>query len=326
MKLCYFAAADGIETYQLHEDDTLTLFDRYSAARPMYFSYDSGRLFALLRDPAGNGESAVLPLWVDDAGLPTDPCPSVPTGGREGCHLCVLDNVVYAANYSSGSIARIPLDGSPSTLLTHEGHGIRPDRQEMAHTHFIAPRPGNRYLAVCDLGLDRVFVYDRDLNPISEVRFPDECGPRHLCYSPDGQYAYCANELSSTVSILSCNGENGTFTHLSHLTTRAASHTDNDNYPAAIRCDGSYVYVSNRGDDDVVVFRMDNGGSSLTPIANLSTGGHWPRDIWVDGDLLFCTNERSDNITVFRMTKDRTDAVLIQEIREISQPIAVLVV
>ena len=231
MKLCYFAAADGIETYQLHEDDTLTLFDRYSAARPMYFSYDSGRLFALLRDPAGNGESAVLPLWVDDAGLPTDPSPSVPTGGREGCHLCVLDNVVYAANYSSGSIARIPLDGSPSTLLTHEGHGIRPDRQEMAHTHFIAPMPGDRYLAVCDLGLDRVFVYDRDLNPISEARFPDGCGPRHLCYSPDGQYAYCANELSSTVSILSCNGENGTFTHLSHLTTRAASHTDNDNYP-----------------------------------------------------------------------------------------------
>ena len=84
--------------------------------------------------------------------------------------------------------------------------------------------------------------------------------------------------------------------------------------------------MSNRGDDDVAVFRMEDGGSSLTPIANLSTGGHWPRDIWVDGDLLFCTNERSDNITVFRMTKDRTDAVLMQEIREISQPIAVLVV
>ena len=326
MKLCYFAAADGIETYQLHEDDTLTLFDRYSAARPMYFSYDSGRLFALLRDPAGNGESAVLPLWVDDAGLPTDPSPSIPTGGREGCHLCVLDNVVYAANYSSGSIARIPLDGSPSTLLTHEGHGIRPDRQEMAHTHFIAPMPGDRYLAVCDLGLDRVFVYDRDLNPISEARFPDGCGPRHLCFSSDGNYAYCANELSSTVSVLSCDGESGTFTHLSHTSTRAADHADIENYPAAIRCDGNYVYVSNRGDNDVAVFGIGAQGAELSLIANLPTGGNWPRDIFVNGDLLFCTNEYSDNVTVFRMAEDRTTAEPVQNITDLPAPIAVLIV
>ncbi len=326
MKLCYIAASDGVYSYQLTDNGTLTFFDRYSADRPMYFAYDNGRLFALLCDPAGDGISAVLPLWVDDAGLPTDPSPSVTTQGREGCHLCVIDNVVYAANYSSGSIARMPLDGTPSTLVTHEGHGIRPDRQEMAHTHYIAPMSGDRYLAVCDLGLDRVFVYDRDLNPMSEVHFPDGCGPRHLCYSSDGRFAYCANELSSTVSILSCDGENGTFTHLLHITTRAANHTDNDNYPAAIRCDGSYVYVSNRGDDDVAVFRIDDNGSALTLAANLPTGGHWPRDIWVEGNLLICTNELSDNVAVFRMTQDRTDAVLVQEIRDISKPIAALIV
>ena len=326
MKLCYFAASDGIYTFRLSENGTLTFFDRYSADRPMHFAYDSGRLFALLCDPAGDGESAVLPLWVDDAGLPTDPSPSFPTGGREGCHLCVLDNVVYTANYSSGSIARIPLDGTPTTLVTHEGHGIRPDRQEMAHTHYIAPMPGDRYLAVCDLGLDRVFVYDRNLHPISEVRFPDGCGPRHLCFSPDGRHAYCANELSSTVSVLSCDGENGTFVHLSHITTRAASHADNDNYPAAIRCDGTYVYISNRGDDDVAVFRIGDDGAELVHIANLPTGGHWPRDIWVEDDLLFCTNERGNHISLFRMTDDRTDAVLVQEICDISKPIAVFVV
>ncbi len=326
MKLCYIAASDGIYTYSLTENSTLSFFDRYPASKPMYFAYDGGRLFSLLYDPAENGESAVMPLWVDTAGLPTDPSPSFPTGGREGCHLSVLDNVIYAANYSSGSIARMPLDGTQSTLVTHEGHGVRPDRQEMPHTHFIAPMPGERYLAGCDLGLDRVFLYDRDLNPISEVRFPDGCGPRHLCFSGDGRYAYCANELSSTVSVLSCDGEQGTLTHLSHISTRRADHAEHANYPAAIRCDGEYVYVSNRGDDDVAVFRCDADDSALTHIANLPTHGAWPRDIWVAGDLMLCTNEHSDSITVLRLSADRTSAVLLQTITEIPAPIAVLMV
>ncbi len=326
MKLCYLCAKDGVYTYTLNDDGTLSFFDKLALDKPMYTALDGGRLFILLCAPDATGNSAVAPYFTDPQGLPVDPTPSVSTEGRVGCHLSVLDNVVYAANYSSGSIARMPLDGTPITLVTHEGHGIRPDRQEMAHTHFIAPMPYDRYLAVCDLGLDRVFVYDRELHPISDVKFPDGCGPRHLCFSPDGKYAYCANELSSTVSVLSFDSENGTFAHLTHQTTRAADHADIENYPAAIRCDGNYVYVSNRGDNDVAVFRISDGGAVLSHIANLTTGGNWPRDIFVYGDLLFCTNEYSDNVTVFRMAEDRMSAVLIQDITEIPAPIAVLIV
>ena len=326
MKLCYIAAHDGVYTYSLTDDGTLSLLDRLAIDRPMYLALDGGRLFCLLCDPENTGNSAVVPYYVDTLGLPIDPCPAMTTAGRVGCHLSVLDQVVYTANYSSGSIARLPLDGTEMTLVTHEGHGIRPDRQEMAHTHFIAPLPGEQYLAVCDLGLDRVFVYDRALKAISEARFPDGCGPRHLCFSADRRYAYCANELSSTVSVLTCDGDHGTMTHLSHITTRAADHAEIDNYPAAIRCDGRYVYVSNRGDDDTAVFRIDADGAVLTHIANFKNGGAWTRDIFVCGDLLFCTNEHSDSVTVLRMTDDRTSAAQIQQISDIPAPIAVLVV
>ncbi|MBE6657663.1 MAG: lactonase family protein [Ruminococcaceae bacterium] len=326
MKQCYISASDGVYTFNLCEDGTLAFFDRLALDRPMYTAYDAGRLFVLLRAPDETGHSAIVPYFCDPLGLPVDPTPSASTGGLVGCHLSVLDNVVYAANYSSGSITRMPLDGGEPVLITHEGHGIRPDRQEMPHTHFIAPMPGGSCLAVCDLGLDQVFVYDRALHPVSRVKFPDGCGPRHLCYSADGRYAYCANELSSTVSVLSCDGEAGTFAHLCHISTRASDHRDTENYPAAIRCDGTYVYVSNRGDDDVAVFRCEAGGAALSRIANLPTGGAWTRDIWVEGDLLICTNERADSVTVLRMTEDRTSAKRIQEIKDIPAPIAALVV
>ena len=326
MQLCYICAGDGVYTYTLNDDGTLSFFDRLSIDCPMYTAYDGGRLFVLLRSPDDTGNSAVAPYFTDPQGLPVDPTPAMSTEGLVGCHLSVLDNTVYAANYTSGSIARIPLDGTDTTLITHEGHGIRADRQEMAHAHYIAPMPGDRYLAVCDLGLDRVLVYDRAFRPVSAVRFPDGCGPRHLCYSQDGRYAYCANELSSTVSVLSCDGETGEFVHLSHISTRADNHADIDNYPAAIRCDGKYVYVSNRGDDDVAVFRIEDGGAVLTRISNLPTGGCWPRDIWVEGDLLLCTNERADTVTVFAMSGDRRSAAPVQTISDIPAPIAVLIV
>ena len=326
MKLCYIAAADGVYTYSIAADGTLTLLDRLALDRPMYLTLDSGRLFCLLCDPENTGNSAVAPYYVDPQGLPIDPTPAVTTGGRVGCHLSVLDHVVYAANYSSGSIARMPLDGTPANIVTHEGRGIRPDRQEMPHTHFIAPMPEEEFLAVCDLGLDRVVIYDRALKYRSEARFPDGCGPRHLCYSPDGRYAYCANELSSTVSVLSCDGKNGSMTHLSHLSTRSDLHGENDNYPAAIRCDGRYVYVSNRGDDDIAVFRIDGDGEILTQTANLPTHGTWPRDLFVTEDLMICTNEHSDTVTVLKLSDDRTEAKLIQIVEDMPAPIAVLVV
>ena len=331
MNRCYLAASDGIYTYTVSDDGTLSLFDRYPADRPMYFAFDGGRLFALLCDPAGDGNSAVLPVWVDDAGLPTDPSPSVSTEGRVGCHLSVTDDVVYAANYSSGSIARMMLDGSETALLVREGHSVHPTRQEMPHTHYIAPMPGGTYLAVCDLGTDSIAVYDRDLTVVSECRVPDGCGPRHLCYSPDGRYAYCANELSSTVSILSCDGDRGTFVHLSEMSTRSTAYGTADreaceNYPAAIRCDGGFVYVSNRGDDDIAVFRIEEDGASLVHLSNLPAGGHWPRDLFVSDDLLIVTNERSDSVTVFRMSGDRMSSVLLQTLTDLPAPIAVLCV
>lgn len=325
MNLCYIAAADGVYTYHLNENTTLAFFDRVALDRPMYFANDGGRLFVLLRSPDETGNSAVVPYFCDPQGLPIDPCPAMTTGGLVGCHLSVLDNVVYAANYSSGSIARIPLDGM-TALVTHEGHGVRPDRQEMPHTHFIAPLPGEQYLAVCDLGLDRVFVYDRDLLPVSAAVFPDGCGPRHLCYSADGRFVYCANELSSTVSVLSWDAENAALSHLTHVSTRDTDHGEQENYPAAIRCDGGYVYVSNRGDDDIAVFRIEGNGDVLTRIANLPTCGAWPRDFWIAGDLLLCTNEHADSITVLRMSEDRMSAELIQTVTGIPAPIAVLIV
>ena len=325
-RLLYLAAEDAVVSAELGADGSLTVIDRSPAASPMYFAYDGGRLFSLLcrPDPASE-DSAVVPVWVDGQGLPTDPTPALSTMGRVGCHLCVVDNVVYAANYDSGSVCRVPLDGGAPTLVRHNDaeHGPNPARQERAHPHYIAPTPDGKYLAVCDLGLDAVFVYDPDLNPVSRVQLPAGCGPRHLAYSTDGTVAYCADELSSEVSVLSYH--DGRFAYLgSVLARREDADLSRRNTAAAIRCTDTHLYLSNRGDDDIAVFRLGGAGEMPQRIANLPCGGSFPRDFALYGDRMVITNEHSDNVVVLRLNEARTEAVLVGELTGIRAPIAVL--
>lgn len=326
MKKIYIAAADGVHLCRLSDDGILTHEELLPCGRTMYLAEDTGRLFLLLlaADPAGGDNSAVVPYFPDPQGLLTDPCPALTTGGQCGCHLSVLDNIVYAANYVSGSIARMPLDGTPATLLSHTAHTmpLGPDaaRQECPHPHFIAPTPDGRFLLVCDLGLDVILTYDPALQLISAVTLPAGSGPRHLCFSPDGRYVCCANELSSTLSVLAFDSESGTLTHIADVTTRASDHGDHPNYPAAIRCTESQIFVSNRGDDDVAMFCIPGDGFAPHLTANLPCGGAWPRDIAVTDGYLICTCEHSDRITVL----DAKNGNVISVLEEIPEPIAVL--
>jgi 6-phosphogluconolactonase len=72
------------------------------------------------------------------------------------------------ANYTGGNVLVFPIEadgklGSPSDNLQHKGSGPDKSRQEGPHTHSIWVDPTNQYALVCDLGLDKVFVYRLDL-------------------------------------------------------------------------------------------------------------------------------------------------------------------
>ncbi|MBQ8577121.1 MAG: lactonase family protein [Clostridia bacterium] len=344
MKRVYIAAADGIHLYEMDGDGKLSFVDRTPCGKTTYLCEDAGRIFALLLTlTAGDNTGAVVPYFPDPQGLLIDPCPALLTGGACGCHLSVLDNVVYVANYDSGSVARIPLDGSPVTVVDHARQGIPcgPDgtRQEMPHPHQIVPSPDGKYLCAVDLGLDAVLTYDRELRLETISHLPAGCGPRHLVFSPDGKFAYCANELADTVSVLRYDKERGGFTHLSQILAHASPFTKEEyesrparNYPAAIRLDakGDRLLVSNRGCDTVAVFRRDDNGAVPTwfaefPVLGQKESDAWPRDFAVSDDFLICANEHADCVTVLRMNEAKTAASVVCEVPDIPQPSAVLV-
>ena len=318
----YIAACDehgGILHYRLGENGIPVFCDSIPLPRPMYFCLNGSQMHVLLRAPwNGNQNSALCTLDIIPDGSLQGSSDYRSTEGIVACHLSAVEDMVYTANYLSGSLTRLSLTSSDIQTVTHTGHSVHPTRQTEAHTHYIAPIPNTEYLAAVDLGEDRIYVYDQQLHLISYVTMPEGCGPRHLAWSEDGRYVYCSCELSSEIAVLTY--EDGSFTYHGRYSTLPLGIRAEDcaNTASAIRCYGDIVAVSNRGHDSVVFYRRteDDG---LQVLGFVPVRGQSPRDFDLVGDFLICTNEKSNTVTIFQLHigEDSFSGVMCAELCDI---------
>lgn len=239
-------------------------------------------------------------------------------GGKAPCHLMVdrTNRALLVANYHSGIVASLPVnpDGTlrpPATVIQHEGHSVNPTRQSSPHVHSVTVTPDNRFVLVCDLGLDRIYIYRLDpaaatLSPATPASVTTEpgAGPRHLAFTPDGRHVFCITELGGTIIAYAYDGTTGSLRVLDRQSTLPAGFTG-ENTSAAVRVhpNGRFVYGSNRGPDSIVVFGWDAGSGRLTPLETVPSGGKGPRDFALspDGRWLVAAHQYSNSLTVFRV-------------------------
>ncbi len=283
----------GIYHYTLSENNVLDFCEKTTLDEPMYMIIRNEKMYILLRQPDEKTNfSGELSIDIDGTGKLFAPSRIISTKGVVACHLEVSDDNIYAVNYVSGSVIKLP-----DTLVTHSGHGLHKVRQAAPHTHFVHASPDGKYILVTDLGLDKIFVYNKDLKLVSEVSVPSGHGPRHLAFSDDGKIVYCVNELGSSVSIFSySDGE----LKLQNTISALPKDFSGDNISAAIRIKDNYLYVSNRGHNSISVFEIKDSYNIVLKEC-VDCGGNSPRDFNIIDDVLICTNEKSDNVTVFKL-------------------------
>jgi 6-phosphogluconolactonase len=242
-----------------------------------------------------------------------------PSGGSGPCHIAMSRDgaCVLVANYGSGSVAVLPLEANgkpqpPSTSVQHKGSSTDPRRQEGPHAHFITCSPNDDRVLACDLGLDRVLIYQ--LHGTASL-FPNEpayfsvrpgSGPRHLAFDPKGQFVYILNELSSTLTVCLYDSDKGVLTEQQTVSTLPETFTGN-NTCAEIQLhpSGKALYASNRGDNSIAVFGIDSKTGAAKLIQNVSTRGRTPRHFSFDltGQWLIAENQDSDNVVVFEVAR-----------------------
>lgn len=237
---------------------------------------------------------------------------AVPSEGVSTCYIIPSPGgkFLYCANYMNSCITEFSLNGDGSLkarerVIAYQGHGPHP-RQTVPHPHFTNITPDGRFLAVIDLGLDAVTLYELDGGGRIMVESPrilrvepGGSGPRHLVFNRRGDIAYLCNEVGNTAAVLDYrDGEFRQRQLLSTLPEGCAAETK----AAAIRLspDERFLYVSNRGFDSVAVFRVGADGA-LTLQEIVPSEGVSPRDIAFlpDGRHFACANEFSDLVAFF---------------------------
>ena len=238
----------------------------------------------------------------------------IPSGGADPCHLSLSEDGrwLYAANYSGGSVACFRLDGSGvpgerTDLRLHRGCGPRADRQEAAHAHCVFPWKGR--LLVCDLGMDRIVVYENCGGVLAErgrLAAPAGSGPRHLAAHPSHPgLLYCVTELSGEVLVWQENGPDRF--ELVRAVPAVPADRPGENTAAAIRFteDGSRLLVSHRGLDAIAVMAVGAGGMPGRPV--LSPCVRCPRDFVVFGDTVLAASQADGVVCAYRLREGRLE-------------------
>jgi 6-phosphogluconolactonase len=182
-------------------------------------------------------------------------------------------------------------------------------RQQKTYPHSSTFSPDDRFVMVCDLGLDRVFAYRTDLatarlEPVHPpyAQFTPGTGPRHSKFSADGRFFYVAGELGNTVTACAYDAPTGRVTPFQTLSTVPPGYqAPSTASEIRIHPSGRFVYAANRGHDSIAVFARDLVTGALAPVEIVPSGGHFPRNFSLspDGRWLVCGHQESGNATVF---------------------------
>lgn len=314
-----------LQTSNLEVSQNITLVPLGLAAKavnPSFLTVDPKRrlLFAVneVANFEGKPTGAVSAFAVDAATGKLTLINQRSSMGAGPCQL-VLDNAgrnLLVANYDSGSVAVLPVAadgrlGEATAFVQHSGKSINPERQEGPHAHCVTLDAANRFAFVCDLGLDRVLTYRFDaehgtLTPGDPAFTPLKpgAGPRHMVFRPDGRFAYVVNELDSTISSFSYDAEHGRLQPLETVST-LPPYFDGQNTAGEIGMhpSGKWLYVSNRGNETVVLFEIDREHGTLAYVEEQNTGGKKPRHFGIQPSAkhLVIANQNSDTLLVCRV-------------------------
>ncbi|MDQ7947447.1 MAG: lactonase family protein [Pedobacter sp.] len=303
--------SEGIYVYDFnHQTAATELREVIPATNPSYLAlYDKNWLYHVNED----GEfSAVTALKINQKNKEAAKLSFLNSKGKDPCYLIADQKFVLVANYSGGSIAvfeRSEKDGSLNNftqLIKHTGKGVDPKRQSSAHVHQVLFSPDRKYIISTDLGEDQVYLYNYNPDGGNEIltlkktiKTNAGTGPRHIAFSPDGNFAYLVHEFNG--SITAYHYHDGDLDPLQEVATAANDFKGKiDGADIHVSADGKFLYETNRGDANTIsVFAISKEGL-LSHVETLSTLGKGPRNFTIDpsGNYILVAHQYG-NVVIF---------------------------
>jgi 6-phosphogluconolactonase len=304
----------GIRVYRLNGEG-----DQWTEIQ-LVDGLENPSLFTLRRDRSvlysvHGGRNLVSAFSIDQASGRLTLLNQMDCGGNNPVDAALdpSERFLVVGNYGTGTVAVMPLERDGrlvpvSQLFTLTGTpGPDPVQQISSHPHAVIFDPSGEYVVVPDKGFDKTFLFRFSagrLEPTRQASVTSKPGaaPRHTTFHPSLPILYVNNELDSTVTVF--DWQAGQASEVQVISTIPDGHSGRNTTAeiAASPC-GRFLYVSNRGQDSVVLFKVASGAGHLIYAGNTPTGGKRPRFFTLDPSArqLYAANQDSDDITGFRI-------------------------
>lgn len=291
-----------IHVWDLSDSGALTLLqvvDAPGQVQPMAVSPDKGFLYVGVRP-----DFRVIAYKIDREGKLAEAghasLPGSPTHistDREG-------RFIFVGSYNDACVSVTPvgtdgLPGEPVSVI----HGL-----DGCHSANIDI--SNKTLFVPALKQDRICLFDLQDNgelvahKQPQVTTVEGAGPRHMVFHPNQQYAYCVNELDSTVDVWQLNNAHGEVERVQSLDMMPEGFSDT-RWAADIRLtpDGRHLYSCDRTASILTLFSVSEDGGLLT-IEGYQPTETQPRGFNIDnsGNYLIASGQKSHHIEVYKIT------------------------
>ncbi|MEO6729859.1 MAG: lactonase family protein [Ferruginibacter sp.] len=317
--------SEGIYVYDFNTaNGDNSLVSTVKTANPSYLAVSPNQ--KVVYSVTENADSTKLGVGGDISAFSFDKTSGVLTemnkqfsGGKHPCYVAV-DNSgkwVFAANYTSGSAALLPVKkdgslGAVKQVIQNAGKGPNKSRQQEPHVHSTVLSPDNKFLFIPDLGIDKVMIYQFDKNvgklspatPAFAASVPGS-GPRHFDFHPNNRNAYLMEEMSGTVVAFDYNA--GKLNAIQRISALPADFKGTiGSADIHVSSNGKFLYCSNRGDaNSITIFKVNPVSGKLTVAGHQSTMGKTPRNFNFDpsGNFLLVANQQSDDVVIFKIDK-----------------------
>ncbi len=242
--------------------------------------------------------------------------------GMRACYLTVdkEDKYIFCAGYHDGkaTVVRIREDGGIGEVtdeVYHKGLGSVAERNFRPHITCAVLTPEQKYMVVCDTGIDQVKIYSFD-KVTGKIRLADavpcelESAPRTMIFSSDGKYAYLSHELKNYVAVYAYKtGAKAPEFELIQKISTLGKKPQMNSAAVAIKMspDEKHLFVSNAGDNSVAMYERDEDTGMLTQLSVLPISGDYPKDIAIfpDNTHLVSMNHETNEMTFFKLDYEK---------------------
>ena len=281
----YIASPESqqIHVWNLNHEGALTLtqvVDVPGQVQPMVVSPDKRYLYVGVRP-----EFRVLAYRIaPDDGALTFAAESALPGSPTHISTDHLGQFVFVGSYNAGNVSVTRLeDGLPVGVVVP---ALKQDRICLFTVsddgHLVAQDP-------------------------AEVTTVEGAGPRHMVFHPNEQYAYCVNELNSSVDVWELKDPHGNIECVQTLDMMPENFSDT-RWAADIHItpDGRHLYACDRTASLITVFSVSEDGSVLSKEGFQPTETQ-PRGFNVDhsGKYLIAAGQKSHHISVYEIVGEQ---------------------